>query len=158
MLRQAHEQVRTISKDMTNANLVKYGLIAELKDLAKRIERIMDEKLKVELHVEGLEKRINNFRVEDDIFKVVHEITNNVMKHAEASKIIIHIKKTPQGQLFLTVEDNGRGGIDFSNLPEESGIGLMNIEARVNELGGKINYQSIKNEGTKVAIDGINLN
>ncbi len=157
LLDTAYDEIRRISQRVSDANLAKYGLGSQLEKLAKTIERATDEQMQINLKLTGLEQRIEDFRVEENVYSIIFELVNNAMKHAEASKINITVKQIPDGQLMLSVEDNGIG-LDVKKKETDSGIGLMNIEARVDDLGGQIAYHSIQGKGTSIVITDINLN
>ncbi|MNT99447.1 sensory histidine kinase UhpB [compost metagenome] len=55
-------------------------------------------------------------------------------------------------QLFLTVEDDGRG-FDQTIMNDLKGAGLSNIQARTAMLNGKINVQTAKGTGTTFTIE-----
>jgi signal transduction histidine kinase len=57
------------------------------------------------------------FSVIDDLFaeelrinfyRIVQEWLGNIMKHSQATEVVIRLKRSPQN-VILTIEDNGRG-------------------------------------------------
>ena len=74
------------------------------------------------------------------IFNIINELVNNILKHSKASKAVIELKRKGE-MLNLTIKDNGRG-FDIHNLPENAGIGLSQIEARVQALSGELKINS----------------
>jgi signal transduction histidine kinase len=81
------------------------------------------------------------------IYRVIMELTNNIVKHAQASEATIQLVYYEK-HLELVAEDNGKG---LSNKNVE-GIGLKNIRSRVNYLGGAIHIDSGPH-GTTVMIN-----
>jgi len=79
------------------------------------------------------------------MFRVIQEAVNNAIKHAQAEKITITIKKEMHGQLNLTVEDNGVG---FSTLEVSVGYGLANIKSRMESIHGSFSIVSHPGRGT----------
>lgn len=55
--------------------------------------------------------------------------------------------------LNLVYFDNGKGFDVNSALQGQSGMGLYNMQNRINKLGGKINFHSVANEETKISIE-----
>ena len=83
------------------------------------------------------------------ILRIAKELLNNAIKHAKATKIelqLIYFKNF----LYLSVEDNGMGIL--KNKEKSEGIGLKNINLRVNYLKGKINQESSE-KGTLISIE-----
>lgn len=76
------------------------------------------------------------------LYRICLELLNNTIKYAEASSVIISIYQTNNWVIFIYA-DNGKG-FDFNKLENYNGIGLKNIESRVNSLNGSIDY-SYKN-------------
>jgi signal transduction histidine kinase len=82
------------------------------------------------------------------IFRLFCELLNNVIKHAQASKVYIQISIDEQF-FILSIEDNGQG-FEFSEKNLEKGIGLKTIFERVQLLAGSIRFEN--NKGTLVTI------
>ncbi len=101
------------------------------------------------------ERTILNLDVSIPLGLIINELVTNSIKHAFPStskgNIAINLK-TENKYVFLTVEDNGLGlNSDFN--PEQSGsLGLQLVYTLVEQIGGKINFESIKPHGTKVNI------
>lgn len=84
-----------------------------------------------------------------NIYRIIQETLQNIYKHANATKVKIGI--TLQNNVIcLSIKDDGDG---FDVNKSRKGIGLKNIQSRVNELGGSVNYKSRPQEGTEVFIE-----
>jgi signal transduction histidine kinase len=140
------KEVRTVSHQMMPNMLLKSGLG---KAVAEFLDKIDQKVIKVNLHVEGLQERLNE-DVEIVLYRVLQECVNNVIKHSGASKLDIALIKDKDG-ISATIEDNGRG-FDLQQLGEESGIGLKNMKARIEFLQGSIDFDTAPGKGTLVAI------
>lgn len=81
-----------------------------------------------------------------NIFLTVKEALHNIVKHAQADKVTLKI--TTDKQLEIYIHDNGTG-FDKNNIRPFSN-GLLNMEKRIKEIGGKLNIDSDK--GTTVYI------
>lgn len=149
LLDEAYEHVRALSHEMMSAMLVKFGLKAQLESLA---EAIRDTgKLEVDLSTHGLENRLNS-KFEFNIYRIVQELVNNVIKHSKANHITIQVNKF-DSLVNINVEDNGVG-FNYEEIASNgSGIGLKNIDARLHEMDGTINFDSKLGKGTFVSID-----
>ena len=82
--------------------------------------------------------------VQHDIYRMVQELLNNIVKHANAANVEIALSKQ-QNYLYLLIEDNGKG---FDLKINKKGIGLRNIESRVNMLKGELTIDSKAGRGT----------
>jgi len=67
---------------------------------------------------------------------IVKEALSNVMKHSNATKVIIHLWEHP-GLYQLVIKDNGTKAAD---LDSDKGIGLLNMKERVGAVNGTINF------------------
>jgi len=85
------------------------------------------------------------FSKEDElvIYRIIMELTQNILKHSDATEATFQLIYYDQ-QLKIMTEDNGNG--IASN--ETEGIGLKNIQSRVNYLNGKLTIDSGKNGTT----------
>jgi signal transduction histidine kinase len=91
--------------------------------------------------------------VEVVLYRVICELINNTIKHAQARKIDIDVTKDGD---FLNIRyaDNGKG-FDVSKVieqPASSGMGFSNIYSRINSLKGEIKIESEHKKGTLVTI------
>lgn len=81
-----------------------------------------------------------------NIFLSVKESLHNVVKHARAGTVTIHI--TIGKNLEVVIHDDGVG-IDHGNIRPFSN-GLSNIQKRMEEVGGNVEFEN--NKGTKVTL------
>jgi signal transduction histidine kinase len=86
------------------------------------------------------------------IFRVMQEAFTNVAKHSGADKVKLAFKKSDD-ELILTIRDNGRGFDVYGKKPEKddfSGMGLMSMNERVGNSGGRFLISSEKRKGTEI--------
>ena len=87
----------------------------------------------------------------ENLFRITIEALNNALKHAQARSVQIVIRCFP-ARVELEVSDNGKGfELDNVNI---GGMGLGNMSARAEELGGALTIQSNPGQGTKVRFVG----
>src|SRR5574344_1996834 len=91
--------------------------------------------------------------VKSHLSSLTKEAVNNSIKHAEASKIIVGLKKREGNKIVYYIEDNGKG----LNLAEQkrgteysSGIRIM--EERALLTGGKFEITSESGKGTTISV------
>jgi signal transduction histidine kinase len=87
--------------------------------------------------------------VQSELFKIIQELTTNTLKHAQATKLEIHLNSY-NGSTNLLFEDDGRG---FDPDKNEAGIGLKNLRDRVAELQGKLHIDTKIGRGTVISIE-----
>ena len=127
---------------------MKFGLVAALEDLKSGIEKT--GMMRVEVLSHGIDHRLES-SIEIELYRVVQEVVNNILKHAQATEITIQIIQNNE-RLNLTVEDNGIG-YDRNDKNFKPGMGLANIQSRIAKIGGDIFIDSGKGNGTTVSID-----
>ncbi len=130
-------------------------------DLSTKVMRTMIEELveklsvqrKVAIHAKVEDIPILPIDTKVNLFRIIKELTNNILKHAKATEAKIHLYQVPDSQrITLEISDNGKG------IPQEvldgksTGIGLKNLEKRVAYLKGKLDIQS-SGLGTRVRVE-----
>ncbi len=83
------------------------------------------------------------------LFRIVQEVLNNIVKHADASEIDINLHYT-DALLIIEIKDNGKGFYTSKTWP---GTGLQNIKKRTNILKGNFNINSTIDVGTQIKIE-----
>lgn len=149
LLDEASTELRNISHNIMPATLSKLGLVAALQNLIGKISG--RQELQVSFSAHGFEERLEE-NTEISIYRIILELLNNIVKHANADTVSIQMIRYPD-YINLIVEDNGRG-FDFHKIMEDKkGIGLGNIFSRVEFLKGTIDFDSAPEQGTTVIIE-----
>ncbi len=148
LLEQAYQKVRLLSHSKNAGVMANEGLLPALKKLTNDISK--SEKLKVAIQEFGLNERLDN-SLEILIFRVIQELVTNIIKHAEATQADIYLTQYAD-RINLMVEDNGKG-FDTHQIVNKSGMGLVGIEKRIQNLSGDLEIESIKGKGTTVIIN-----
>ena len=88
--------------------------------------------------------------VRHNVFLVVKEALQNIVKHARATEVWLRISASSRG-LRIVVEDNGCG---FDRPPEDAWAdGLRNMRQRLTEIGGECRIQSRVGIGTAITVE-----
>ncbi len=141
-------ELRHIARNMMPEALVRFGLKDALEDYCDHLRQ--GGSLQIHFQAFGLEERLPQ-ETEVVLFRIAQELLNNVVRHADASSVLLQLLR--DGQRFsLTVEDNGKG-FDTRNMEQVQGIGWVNIRSRVNYLGGALDVRSAPGEGCSVHIE-----
>lgn len=140
------EELRRVAHNLMPDLLVKYGLEVAIQEFASRISNSA-----LDIHTEFINYR-NSLSEEKQliIYRIIQELVNNAIKHADASEIIIQISQE-ESVLNLTVEDNGKG-FDQKVLNVKKTAGFHNIESRVQFLKGTMSIISELNIGTSIEL------
>jgi len=87
------------------------------------------------------------------VYRVLQELTSNTIKHANARHVTIQISETEiPPSMFVLYKDDGKG-IDAKALTKARGLGLKNIESRINMVKGTISYTSAPGAGITCIIE-----
>ncbi len=147
LLDEACKEVRNISHELLSGVLVKFGLLAALKELTTTISGT--SALQITLIDVGMDQRLNN-ELEITLYRIVQELLSNILKHAHAHEVTVQLLQKNQ-HLRVMVEDDGQG-FDQNNGVQKKGIGLKNVQNRVDYLKGEWLIDSGK-LGTTISID-----
>jgi two-component system NarL family sensor kinase len=140
-------EVRTISHNMMPWALNETGLAVVIKQFIGNIE---NDDIAINFFSRGFDVPFDS-TTEIILYRVLQESVNNVMKHAHASRIDVSLIKDENGNISLTIEDNGKG-FDATNPAGYRGMGLNNLQSRINFLKGKVELDSQVGKGTLVSI------
>lgn len=88
-------------------------------------------------------------RVEIGLYRITQEAIANVIRHAEATRLAVHMTVTPE-RVELRVEDNGKG-FDPAQVPKGR-FGLIGINERARLLGGTAVLCSEPGIGTSIRV------
>ncbi len=143
--------------------------LSDLRGIAKRLsnERIRDLSIldAVRIETEPINKTgiINaNVSVKGDerkmdeqkkqmLFRIIQECLQNVIKHAECSRLEIDFCYLPE-KMEVFVRDNGKGFDVDKALSDSDGLGLQNIRTRVSLIGGELLIESTISKGSTFII------
>lgn len=149
LLDEAVKEVRKIAHDLVTGTLVKNGLLAALQETKNNIEQT--GQIKIRIYEKGVQPNLP-LDLEVGLYRVVQELLSNVLKHAKASQVNIHLVQEGRA-LTLVFEDNGIG---FVTSGLQKGIGLANVRQRIAALGGVVSFDSRPGSGSTTIIE-INL-
>lgn len=144
---EAIRSLREISNNLSPHVLNNFGLARGIKNFVDRLGQVY-EKPSITFETTLREQRYDS-NVEVIIYRVVCELINNSLKHAECSQIRLSLVEE-SGLLVLDYSDNGKGFVLRD--VEYSGMGLSNIRSRVSSLKGKVAITSRPNEGMSVKV------
>jgi len=143
MINDAVAYAREISHNLAPSTLKESGLYESLNLFIEKINTL--NKIEIILKYKNKAKRYSLF-FEINVYRIILELIQNSLKHAEAKNIAIDI--SDDNILFeLKYFDNGKGISFKKNKKNNEGIGLINIKNRVKSLNGQYKIQTSENEG-----------
>jgi signal transduction histidine kinase/ligand-binding sensor domain-containing protein len=145
----ALNEVRTMAKKLSPYHLDKAGVSNTIRYLIKQVGEFSDMKVVSEVDdIDGILSKENEL----NLYRIVQEASNNIIKHSKASEASFSIKRT-ENLIRLTVSDNGIGfyqtKLDYENI----GIGLHGMAERTKMMNGTLELQSEENKGLRLIVD-----
>ncbi|MEO8582411.1 MAG: PAS domain S-box protein [Flavitalea sp.] len=144
----AIKEIRNISRSLVPSSLNDLGLIASIDDLVSDIR--FTKAIEVEFYNEGNIEGIIGEKIKLMLFRIIQEQVTNVLKHAEATNLVIEMVAEPNC-IHLSIADNGKG-FDMLAAKNNKGVGLSNIANRAELFNGKINMVTSPGNGCKLRI------
>lgn len=156
LLEETVNNVRRITKELLPATLEQLGLVAALQEFIAKL-RQTSPNVGLDLTHEGFEETPDAgrppARVELAVYRVAQELVHNSLRHAGASHIDLMLMRQPN-RLLLTISDDGVGfDPALARRAGQPGLGLKNIESRLNLIGGRVIFDAAPGKGTYVIVD-----
>ncbi|MBU3662964.1 MAG: hypothetical protein FGM41_07175 [Bacteroidetes bacterium] len=139
-------EVRSISHDLLPPGLINSGIIESINRFVHQLKENSDIDLKF---IHQINKEAFTKDLEVQIFRIIQELLNNIIKHANAQSAAIQIIQN-NSRLLIIAEDDGTG---FDLEENHKGLGINNIKNRIASLNGSIVFDTQKNNGTTVIIE-----
>jgi len=142
-------ELQRLISDLRPSHLDDLGLSAALRWYAGKIQEHSSINIRVDIH--GEECDLDD-AMKITIFRIIQECLNNIIKHAQASHVNIHLQ-FEEKNVRISIWDNGIGfSVDqvqqrHINRPS---LGLAGMEERAALLGGVVSIQSRPGYGTEV--------
>lgn len=142
-------EARQISYDLRPYQLDQLGLTEAIEAMIRATEQAT--RLKIERRLENVDTAFSP-DASINIYRIVQESFNNVLKHASASHVKVLLERDLR-QVRLLIEDDGRGFESTDPMgAQPAGLGLQNIGQRVRILGGEMQLKSKHGQGTRLLI------
>lgn len=148
LLEETYQKVRSMAHAGNAGVNSQEGLLPAVKNFAAKVSIL--NRLVIDVVEHGMNSRLEN-SLEISIFRIIQELITNIIKHAQATEVVIHLTHH-ENAINLMVEDNGIG-FDISEVKAFGGMGLHSIQKKIENLGGQVTIDSIAQKGTTVIID-----
>ncbi len=140
----AAEENRKLSHELYSGAFKHFGLEASIRQLIESIESSDRIQVKSHLNIAQVSQEIAL-----NIYRILQELFNNTLKYAQAGLVILEINQF-EDQLNLIYEDNGKG-FDLSQV--KTGIGLKNMQTRVEKMQGTLTFDAQPGRGFAAVLD-----
>jgi signal transduction histidine kinase len=150
LIEQVEAQLRRLAHELRPTILDDLGLKPAIEFLADGISKRTGRSVVV---TASISTRLPG-PVETAMYRVVQEALTNVIKHAQATRAVVHLERQPKA-LVCTITDNGRGfdaGARSGNAYYSQGLGLIGMRERIASLGGTLSIDSSPGSGTTLNI------
>lgn len=148
LIDEAYLKVRSIAHAKNAGVIANKGLLVAVQMMAEKISSA--NKITIEVVHFGLDTSLEN-SLEIAVFRMIQELTTNILKHAHASQATINISRH-DNTLNIIVEDNGIG-FDINRVDQQNGMGLHSIKTRVTHVKGELLIDSTLNKGTTIIVN-----
>ena len=144
-IRDVTRQARSLARGLSPVQIEANGLMAALDALTANAAKLFCLSCSFECPRAVL---VENPMVATHLYRIAQEAIGNANKHAQAKSIVLSLKQS-DGDLTLTVKDNGHGFERGSRVTE--GMGLRIMEYRADMIGAMLRVDSTIGKGTTVA-------
>ncbi|HKB88014.1 MAG TPA: PAS domain S-box protein [Ignavibacteriaceae bacterium] len=143
--------VRNLSLELRPSMIDDLGLAASIRWYADKFKQRTAIAINAEI------KKIEGVISPDcsiTLFRVCQEAMTNIAKHSEADYVEVNLSQN-KSFVNLTITDNGKG-FDVQRALRQAAkgesLGLLNMQERVELIGGKFSIKSIKGAGTSIKV------
>ncbi|MGZ3901936.1 MAG: sensor histidine kinase, partial [Bacteroidia bacterium] len=142
----AIEAIRKLTKGLTTDTINNLGLCEAIGIISRDTMEV--NKVKISNAMDSFEESSVSNKFKLNIFRIVQEQLNNIIKHARASKVAISLLQNKK-LIMLTIADDGVG---FDTGKKGKGIGLDNIRSRTANFKGTADFASEPGKGCVLTV------
>jgi len=142
----AIQEIRKLSRSMVPPNLGAAGIIRSIRELTDLFSQTSGLKISLSISEELLPLDPNKQLA---LYRIIQEQLNNILKHAKARNAMVTLSNR-SGMVQLVIKDDGQG---FDLTSTRQGIGINNIQSRVEMLQGNFEIQSSPGHGCQLKIE-----
>lgn len=144
LLSRLMKRMGQIAINLTPKPLIKKGLAFTLDQFFKDLSEVYPIRFLFRYEVDGVIEADKSIH----LYRIVQEVSHNVLKHANASELHIHFKQR-KDIVYLYCKDDGVGfSIEEMN-EKRPGLGLSSLQSRTALLDGKMQMHSAPGKGTE---------
>ncbi|PVX44602.1 PAS domain-containing protein [Flavobacterium sp. 103] len=145
--------VRTATFNLMPPELSDHGINSALSKLTLELSKLTGKSI-LFYNKTDFNSRLDSL-IEINIYRLTQEAINNAIKYADSTHIIVQLSHSTT-LLSITVDDNGKG-FDINAVEKkrnsESGMGMLFMKERIQYINGRVFFNSIPNEGTRITFN-----
>jgi signal transduction histidine kinase len=145
IIKEASQTIRDLSHTLVSSVLLKFGLKYALKDMA---DKYSNSQIKIDTRLGETRRYEQNFEIK--VYNIIQEFVNNILKHSKAEKAMIKLDEA-DGKLYLRISDDGVG-FDKKKIIKKEGLGLNQIDARIQMMQGEFHIDTAPKNGTVIKV------
>ena len=152
---QALDEVRAISHALRPAAIEQVGITNAIETLAREVSESSSATFSTE--IDRIDDLVPPGR-DINLYRIVQEGLNNVVKHARAKHVILEVKRLADDHLCVSIFDDGVG-FDLetcrngaANGETKVSLGLVSMAERAKLLGGNLDIKSNQGVGTRITL------
>ena len=143
----AINEVREIAYNLGPYQLERLGLRSTIIEMIQKVGA--SSAINFDVQIDEMKGELSK-EAEVNIFRIVQETVNNVIKHSAATKVSISMM-CETDRLLYTISDDGKGFVPGS-ADAKKGFGMLGMAERVNLLKGEITISSDFGKGTTIKV------
>lgn len=145
--------VRTATFNLMPPELSDHGITPALSKLTSELSKLTGKNI-LFYNKSDFNSRLDSL-IEINIYRLTQEAINNAIKYADSTHIIVQLSHS-ETLLSIIIDDNGKG-FDISAVEKkrnsESGMGMLFMKERIQYINGRVFFNSIPNEGTRITFN-----
>lgn len=141
------EEIRGVLFNLKPALLQEKGLSASIEVLLQNLEKASG--IQFEYHLLATMPSWEE-AASLNLYRVIQECLTNILKHAQATEIVVSFSKLRSNLYLFQISDNGQG---FNVYEIHAGLGLSSIQERLKMLGGKLQIITEEGKGTTLMME-----
>jgi len=138
--------IRKIAKNLIIPATHIISLVDNIKNLLNDVKLI--NAIIIEFDPDNIDEKDLDENMQVNIFRIVQEQLNNILKHANATRASINLSRRGN-EVMLLISDNGKG---CEPSEKKSGVGIINIKSRVELYHGSVAIVSNPGQGFELTV------
>jgi two-component system NarL family sensor kinase len=145
------DSTRRISHELLPPTLEEFGLIEAIIELQHNYNQTGSVEINFSLEADEPEAKEMDQITELNLYRVLQELVNNSIRHGKATEIHMQFWKQEIGY-HLNYKDNGEG-FEMGELDHKKGLGMKNVESRLNMVNAQYEYLSSPGNGFEMSLE-----
>jgi signal transduction histidine kinase len=139
--------MRLLIHELRPQGLDREGLISALQHRLISVEERAGIKSRIETNL-TVRLRAD---IEEGLYQIAREALNNIIKHAHAKSVLIHLQRETES-ITMEITDDGVG-FDPETACREGCLGLTNMQERARAQGWQIHIESTPGHGARIRVE-----